>query len=190
MKNIFTNSILISIIFLCIAAPALIAQDDWRGKTIETKEKHPYLKEKYELTLDQSFDIVWEAAKKCIEEINCSIITANTRQDDEGLYRGTIQSDFCLFAVGDTALKNLKFYSVEVPFIRGGVWETGRIQYKIIVRETNDEKVYVLLSGEISGKESHVTSKVHFWQSNGFKETMMLERIKKNLGLPYELKED
>ncbi|MCO5251851.1 MAG: hypothetical protein M9949_10580 [Candidatus Kapabacteria bacterium] len=189
MKNLFTNSILFSLICIIISAPSLIAQDDWRGQTIETKDNFPYLKDKYEMTLDQTFDTVWEAAKKSIEEINCSIITANTRQDDEGLYRGTIQSDFCIFAVGDTTLQNMRYYSVDLPFIRGGVWVNGRMQYKIIVRETPDDKVYVLLNGEISGMESHVTSKVHFWKSNGFKESMMMERIKMHLGLPYELKE-
>jgi hypothetical protein len=189
MKNLFTNSIIISLFCIILFAPSLIAQDDWRGQTIETKEQFPYLKEKYEMTLDQTFDTVWEAAKKSIEQINCSIITANTRQDDEGLYRGTIQSDFCIFAVGDTTLKNMRFYSVDLPFIRGGVWANGRMQYKIIVRETQDDKVYVLLTGEISGMESHVTSKVHFWKSNGFKESMMIERIKMNLGLPHDLKE-
>lgn len=188
MRCLFTKLLVLTLTFVVFSI-SLFAQDDWRQGTIQTKDKHPYLKEKYELTLEQSFDVVWEAVKKSVEEINCSIISANTRQDDQGLYRGSLNSDFCIFAQGDTTLRNLRYYSVDVPFIRGGVWANGRMQYKINVRETEDDKVYIRVSGEISGMESHVTSKVHFWQSNGFLETMMVERIKKNLGLPNQLLE-
>ena len=163
-------------------------EDDWRNKE-QVDTRFPYLKDKYEDTLNLPFDKVWESALKCIENINCQIITKNPRAGDDGLYRGTIQSDFCVFALGDTTYQNMKYYSVEVPFIRGGVWENARMQYKFIIREMEEGGCYVKISGELSGFEHHVTNKVHFWQSNGFKEYQMMERLKMELGLPHDFKE-
>ncbi len=160
-----------------------------QDKTTIEPEKYPYLKEKYEFTFQKGFDEVWEAVLKSIEEIDCQIMQKNSNQDDNGLYRGKIESDFCIFAIGDTVWKNFKYYAVEPPFIRGGVWVSGRFQYKFILREQENGETYVRIIGEVSGFEKHVTNRVHFFKSNGFKETMMLERLKKNLGLPFELKE-
>ncbi len=180
MKKLFT---LIGFIFLLGTFYAL-AQET----TIEP-EKYPYYKDKYEYTLELPFDQVWESAIKSIEEINCQIISKHSKQDDNGLYKGKLESDFCIFAVGDTAWQNFKYYAMEPPFIRGGVWVSGRFQYKIIVKEEENGSTYIRIIGEVSGFETHVTDKVHFFKSNGFKETMFIERIKKNLGLSYEIKE-
>lgn len=181
MKRIFTI-----VFFLLGFANLMFAQnEEWTTE----KEKFPYLKEKYEFTVDKPFDEVWQSALKSIDELNCMIINKSSKQDDNGLYKGKLESDFCVFAVGDTVWENFKFYATEPPFIRGGVWKTGRFQYKIIVREEENGQTYIRVMGEVSGHETHVTDKVHFFQSNGFKETMMMERIKKNLGLPYEFKE-
>lgn len=180
MKNIFLLSL-----FFILSNVITYSQD----KTTIEPEKYPYLKEKYEYTFEKGFDEVWEAVLKSIEEIECQIMQKNSRQDDNGLYRGKIESDFCIFAIGDTAWKNFKYYAIEPPFIRGGVWVSGRFQYKFILREEENGNTYVRIIGEVSGFEIHVTNKVHFFKSNGFKETMMLERLKKNLGLPYDIKE-
>jgi len=180
-----SHYIIFSIIFLSIIN-IMKAQDE---EFTTEKEKFPYLKDKYELTVDKPFDQVWESAIKSIDELNCMIASKNSRQDDDGLYKGKIESDFCIFAVGDTVWQNFKYYAVAPPFIRGGVWETGRFQYKIIIKEEDNGQTYIRVIGEVSGHETHVTDKVHFFKSNGFKETMMLERIKKNLGLPYDIKE-
>lgn len=164
-------------------------EDDWR-KQEESDIKFPYYKDKYEDTLDLPFEKVWEAAVLTIEDINCMIITKNPRQGDDGLYRGTIQSDFCVFAQADTVLKNMKYYSIEMPFIRGGVWQNARFQYKYVIKELENGMCSVRMIGEISGFENHVTSKVHFWKSNGFKEFQMLERLKMKLGLPHKFQEN
>lgn len=181
MKRLYT------IIFLLFGfANVMFAQkEEWTTE----KEKFPYLKEKYELTVDKPFDEVWQASLKSIEELNCMIINKSSKQDDNGLYKGKVESDFCVFAEGDSVWQNFKYYATEPPFIRGGVWKTGRFQYKIIVKEEENGQTYIRVMGEVSGHETHVTNKVQFFQSNGFKETMMIERIKKNLGLPYEFKE-
>jgi hypothetical protein len=184
--------LMIAVLFIVLSAPVMFAQegeDDWKSKE-QVDTRFPYLKDKYEDTLNLPFEKVWEAAVACIESINCQIITKNPRQGDDGLYRGTIQSDFCVFALGDSVLRNLKYYSVELPFIRGGVWVNARFQYKFIIKELEDGNCSVRMIGEVSGFEDHVTMKVHFWQSNGFKEYQMLERLKMNLGLPHNFKEN
>ncbi|MBX3043965.1 MAG: hypothetical protein KIT33_08370 [Candidatus Kapabacteria bacterium] len=190
--KIFTTTIrisLVSILLLMLTLPLFAQDDDWRSKE-QVDTRFPYLKEKYEDTLNLDFEKVWESAIKCIEDINCMIITKNPRAGDDGLYRGTLQSDYCVFALGDTVLRNLKYYSVELPFIRGGIWENARFQYKFIIRELEEGGCYVRITGEISGKERLVTNKVHFWQSNGFKEYQMMERLKMECGLPHDFKEN
>jgi hypothetical protein len=164
-------------------------EEDWKSDTYVEKPKFPYLKEKYEETFKLPFNRVWEAAIKSIENIDCQVINKNTKQDDEGLYKGKVESDFCVFAVGDTSWDNLKYYATELPFIRGGTWVTGRFQYKFIIKENKDGSTHLRIIGEVSAFESYVTARVHFFQSNGFKESMMMERIKKNLDLPFDLKE-
>lgn len=188
MTNLF--SLLVASLMLTIFTITLSAQDDdWRNRE-QVDTRFPFLKDKYEDTLNLTFEEVWQAAITSIEDINCMIITKNPRTGDDGLYKGTIQSDFCVFAVGDSSLQNMKFYSVEDPFIRGGVWSNARCQYKFIIRELEAGGCFVKITAELSGTERHVTNKVHFWQSNGFKEYQMMERVKMKLGLPNDFKEN
>lgn len=145
-------------------------------------ERMRFFKETYELTFDEAlFEDVWNSIKKSLEETNCMTIKETYSQNDEGFFKGNIKSDFCVFAEGDTTHENLEKYSIKVPFIRGGNWVTGRFQYKFLIKEQDDGTVYVKLKGEVSGFEDYVTGQVHFWDSNGFLETMMLRRIKKHV---------
>jgi hypothetical protein len=70
-----------------------------------------------------------------------------------------------------------------MPFIRGGKWVNGRMQFKFTVTQQTDKTCYLLLKGALSGFEGFVTNKVHFWESNGILETKMMESIDKNLKL-------
>lgn len=137
-----------------------------------------FYKEKYEQTFDQPFEIVWNAIIKAVEENNCMFKTKNYRTTDEGFFKGSIQSDFCVFTQGkDSTFDVLKRYSLEMPMIRGGNWVNGRIQYKFIIKEQEDGMVYMLMKTELSGFEEYVTYEVHFWQSNGLLEKAILDRI-------------
>ncbi len=154
----------------------------WKEKEVEEEEEFPYLQDTYEATYDAPFETVFNTAVESIEDINCMIITQNPEQNPEtGLYSGKIISDYCIFAVGDTTEKVLKYYSIEVPFIRGGNWVNGRVQYTFDIQENEDGTTYLELQGQISGFEKHVTNRVHFWESNGYYETMMMERIDNNM---------
>lgn len=180
MKNLLT----LVFLMIFVSASAIFAQ---YGEIDYTQ--YPNYKEKYEITINKPFDDVWQSAIKSIEESNCMIITKKAAQGENGLFKGRITTDFCIFAVGDSVWDNFNKYAIKPPFIRGGVWKTGRIQYKIIVTEVENNNINVVVTGEISGHEMNVTNKVHFFQSNGTKETMMLEYIKKNLGLEYKFVE-
>lgn len=156
------------------------------GQAVE-KEKDPknmYFKEKFEeVFTDYYFDEVWNATLQAIDELGCQIATKSNAQDDEGFFKGKIVSDFCVFAMkekNDEVMDSLMKYSYDLPFIRAGKWDSGRIQYKIIIKEKEDS-VEFLLKGEMSGREGYVTNEVHFWKSNGYFEHFLVERIKQIL---------
>jgi len=140
-----------------------------------------YYKEKYEQTFDYPFEVVWEAIKLSLQEKGYQVAYEKYSQTDEGLYKGSIKSDYCVFSAGDdTTFATLKKYSYEVPFIRGGIWLNGRMEYKFKLKENDDGSVYVRLKGKISGFEDFVTHEVHFWKSNGIFETRMMKNIERN----------
>ena len=153
----------------------------------EIPENMKYHAEKYEhIFTDFFFDEVWNATIEAVEATNCFVAQKSSRQDDEGFYKGKVVSDFCVLASTDMGedvdvYDTLKFYSVQVPVIRGGVWKNGRIQYKIIIKENEDETVRLLIKSELSGLEEYVTNEVHFWESSGWLEHFLLEDIKARL---------
>lgn len=157
-----------------------IMQETNRKKSV----KEIYYRDKYEQTYNYPFEVVWNAIKQSLEDIQCQVGYERYNQDDEGLYKGSIKSDFCVFSLGkDTTFATLKKYSLEVPYIRGGIWLNGRMQYHFRLTEQSDGTVYLHLTGKISGFEDFVTHEVQFWESNGIFETQMLERIEKNCKL-------
>lgn len=168
------NWIVITLL-LVFAIPA-IAQEQKVPKGYE------YYKEKYEDDFAHNFETVWNAVLYSLEEIGCQVMSKNTRINDEGHYRGVVQSDFCVFSLGDTTFSVLRKYSLDMPFIRAGKWENGRLQYKFVIQEKGENDVHLVMTTEMSGFESYVTGKVHFWRSNGLLEMAMLERIKRNIG--------
>jgi hypothetical protein len=150
----------------------------------EIEPRMIFYKKKYEAEFDNFFDDVWNVCLEVLKSKNCMVAQKNNRQTDEGLYKGKVVSEYCAFAqveAEEDVYDSLMYYSTKVPVIRGGVWDNGRIQYKIILKETEEETVTLLLKGEISGKESNVTNEVHFWESSGWFEHHLLEEIKERL---------
>lgn len=183
----------------CLFAQETEEKPQFQEEEKKVDEALKYYKEKYEYLADSKgqfdyFDIVRKAAIESVSEINCQITVDKVLKDDKGFNKGKVFSDYCVFSLGkDETFGNLKKYSYKVPVIRGGIWENGRMQYKIFLTENEDQSVKIEIKGELSGMESFVTGEVHFWKSNGFFESRMLELIKKKLGFPFEevkLKED
>ncbi len=141
-----------------------------------------YYKEFYEETFDELFEDVYSTIKEQIQEIGCMIRQERNSPDEDGFYRGVIKSDMCMFAEGKRyTFDSMKVYSLEIPNIRGAIWQNARREYKFIIQEQEDGMVLVKLTCEMSGHERYVTDEVHFWQSNGYFESMMMDRLRDNL---------
>lgn len=149
------------------------------------EENLKYYREKFEETYtDYFFDEVWNACIEALDARSCAVAQKSSRQDENALFRGKLTSEYCIFAMDEDehdVADSLWKYSYKVPVIRGADWKNGRIQYKIILKENEDESVYMRIIGEISGMEGHVTNEVHFWESNGWFEHYLLEQINENL---------
>jgi hypothetical protein len=147
-------------------------------------ERIKYYQKKYEITTTKPFEEVFQAIKTIFESGSCLLITKTSKQDDKGNYKGTIQSDFCVFvSESDYTYDSLDYYSMKVPIIRGAVWKNGRVQYKFLLKELEDASVNIVIKAEISGYEGSMTNEVHFWESNGYFEHRMMQKIKESLGM-------
>ena len=141
-----------------------------------------YYKAKYEEVFNEPLDSVVSAVVKSIEDLNCVVILNKIKTDKNGFFKALVKSDFCVFSEGtDSTFDLLRGYSVKMPFIPGGKWKNGRMQYKFVIKELADGSINLYLKGNLSGYEDYVTNRVHFWTSNGILEHNMLERIKANL---------
>lgn len=158
---------------LCIA-PQLKAQD----ADDDVPERLKYFKEKYIETYKAPFDVVWNAIKENLAALPANVATEKYSQTDEGLYKGMIRSDNYVFCEGsDTTYRTLQKYQYDMKFIPGSVWENGRLEYKFILKEIEPEVVEMTMTTKMSGHESHVTSIVHFFKSNGLLEKDFLDKL-------------
>jgi hypothetical protein len=171
--RILKNLILLTLVSLFIISNVK-SQDD------EVPERLKYYKEKYEEEFTAPFVTIWNSVKEAIESTGCQITTQKYAQNEEGYYKGTIKTDYCVFAEGpDTTYRECQKYQLDMPYIPGGNWVNGRINYKIMLKEIGDGKVSMVLTSDMSGYEAHVTFKVHFWKSNGILEHFFIENLKK-----------
>lgn len=179
--------IYLTMIALFFAMPMTHLFADDRPTDEELNYEDPnmrFYRERYEEHFELPYQQVWDAVIASIEEINCQIISKTAKQNDEGFLKGKIKSDFCVFATqSDTTLQVLRNYSVEVPFIRGGKWISGRKQFTIVLNENENGTVDMILKCELSGREDHVTNRINFWKSNGKFEHEMIESIKAKLNV-------
>jgi hypothetical protein len=147
-------------------------------------EELKYYKERYEVKYKESFELIWKAAKKSMNEIKCLLLQESESQNEQGFYQGILKSDYCVLAQGtDTSQEVMDRYSYDRPRIMAGVWRNCRVQYRFVIREQEDGSTVVLLKTEMSGFEEYVTVEVQFWKSNGILEHNMFLRLEKNIEL-------
>ncbi len=128
--------------------------------------------------IKKPFPVVWKIIHKALEEMGCRVEVEKNAEGDKGLFKGNIRTEFYIFSTGeDSTLDVLDRYGV-TPTIRASRWVSGRIQYKFVLKELEDESTDIRLVCELSGFESYVTSKVHFWNSNGVLDKQMIDKIK------------
>lgn len=165
MKNTF---IAFSAIFaLCCFSPNLFAGD----------EPEPVVLTEI---VDGSFGKVWRSVKSAMEKFGCP--KPQTEKiiepaEEGGLYKGQYISDYCVISEGDDTTKSVINKYSSVPRIRGGIWVTCRVQFRVSVREEANGKTKIVLKAEMSGFEEFITAANHFWTSNGMLERQMMERV-------------
>ncbi len=185
MKPLF-----VFVVALALSCAPLFSQFDIGTQTAvktsalsqEEEELDPlrYFKPKYEEKFDANPQLVAEAIRKAIKDIDCVIVKDLEKPQKNGLLKILIKSDYCVISEGhDSTFDLVEKYSYKYPFIRGGSWLNLRLQYSFILKETKNEKTDMLLKTQMSGFEDNITNRVHFWKSNGLLEHAMLERIKK-----------
>ncbi|HPI20343.1 MAG TPA: hypothetical protein PKY56_08230 [Candidatus Kapabacteria bacterium] len=193
LKYYFATFILLAIFTIINSNPFTIyAQETEKTEEAQTDSTEEYdedipdrlrfYKEQYEETYNFTFEIVWGAVKKAIENTGCLIEQESSPKQVDGLYKGSVKSNMCVFVENtDSTFALLNNFSYHLPVIYGGVWINGRIQYKFSIREQQDGSCKVILKTEMSGFEQKVTSQVHFWKSNGLLEMAILDKVKKIL---------
>jgi hypothetical protein len=97
--------------------------------------------------------------------------------EETGLYKGLYVSDYCIVAAGEDSTRIKMEEFGELPRIRGGIWITGRIQFRVNVKEEGVRQTKIILRAELSGFEEFITNQVHFWRSNGVLEKRMMDAI-------------
>lgn len=131
-------------------------------------------------TVDASFGKVWDAVKQCMGDFGCpkpqteKIIEPD---DPTGFYRGIYVTDFCMVVTGEDSTRDVMEQYGELPRVRGGIWISGRIQYKINVKEEGIRNTKITLKAELSGFEEFITNQIYFWTSNGLLEKEMMAKI-------------
>lgn len=132
-------------------------------------------------TLNGSFGKVWNGIRVAMREFGCD--KPQTEKviepaEEGGFYRGLYISDFCVKASGeDTTMDVISRYG-KLPKIRGGIYVSFRVQWKINVKEEERGKSSIIMKCELSAFEEFITNSVHFFNSNGILEQQMLEMIK------------
>lgn len=132
-------------------------------------------------TLNYPIKTVWKSIKRAFF-MKGSFSDPSTREpkldDKTNLYRGSIRSDFCVFAAGDDTTADVLERYGRLPVIRGGKWIAGRAKYEFLVREITEEQTMISLVCGVSGYEDAVTGSVHFWNSNGILDQEILALIR------------
>ena len=99
-------------------------------------------------TVSASFGKVWNAVKECMDERGCGKPQTEKiiePEDEVGFYKGIYVSDFCMMATGEDTTKDHMEQWGRVPRVRGGIWITGRIQYKINIGFRNFLRVKYII---------------------------------------------
>ncbi|MDZ4745681.1 MAG: hypothetical protein SGJ05_06730 [bacterium] len=135
-------------------------------------------------TMDASFGKTWAALKKAMDVAACGKAQQEKviePVEEGGLYKGVYVSDYCILVAGEDSSKSVMQEYGDVPPIRGGIWITGRVQYKVNVKEEENRKTKIILRAELSGFEEFITNQVYFFSSNGILEKRMMDAIVANV---------
>ena len=169
-----------AILFVFIASSNFIfAQDDYDEDEDDIPKAERYMRDKYIEYYEADFNVVFESVKQYVVEMGAEIERDATADNDIGRLKGLVRSNiFVLTQRRDSVFKVIQRYSFKPPFIRGGVWTSARIQFRILLNDEGDGRTSVVFENELSAFEDNVTFKVHIFKTNGFFEYEGFNRIK------------
>lgn len=171
MKRTATLFFVLAALFFSAATTSFAQEDQQQALTFREVFNAP-------------FPAVWKSIKQALAEEDCLVEHEKYSESDGGTYKGKITSLFCVLASGDDTTETvMERYSKRIPYIRGGLWTSVRMQYVFYVTEKEDHTVQVIIKGEISGYEEHVTNQFHYFDTNGTLEQRMIERLKRLVAL-------
>ncbi len=139
--------------------------------------------------VNASFGKVWDAVKEAMQEFGCpkpQQEKVTEPVEETGFYKGLYVSDYCVIASGEDSTREKMEEFGELPRIRGGIWISGRIQFRVNVTELGIRQTRIILKAELSGFEEFITNQVHFWTSNGILEKRMMDLILKKVATKLE----
>ena len=131
-------------------------------------------------TINSSFGKVWKRVKELMKTEGCGRPQTEKiiePEDEVGFYKGIYVSDFCMLVTGEDSTKGHMEAYGKIPRIRGGIWITGRVQYKVNVKEIGVRQTMIIVRAELSGFEEFITNRIYFWTSNGKLEEIMMAAI-------------
>jgi hypothetical protein len=162
------RSLLAMLAMTIVAGTSVLAVDDDAQPVVLTE------------TVNYSFGRVWDAMQTAMASFGCGDPQQSRiiePQDENSWSKGVYVSDFCMIVQGEDSTRTVMERYGELPRIRGGIWITGRIQYKISIKEIARNQTTITLKAELSGFEEFITNQVYFWVSNGELERKMMADI-------------
>ena len=156
----------------------VIALDDDEDEE-EVHSSLKYMRDKYIEYYEADFNVVFNAAKQFILSTEAEIDRDATADNDFGLQKGMIRSGVLVLSQKkDLVFKVIQKYAHKPPFIRGGVWTSARVMYRVLINDEGDGRISVVFDNEFSGFEENISGKVHFFKTNGLLEYEGFEKIK------------
>lgn len=165
------------IITLLVAFFAIAISANAQG-IVDSTAKHPYYKDTFNIEVKAGFEKVWNSCKEIIAEYGGNLVVNKSSQDDEGRFKGSLKSDAIILVQGvDSTMSVLQKYEYDMIYIPNGQWSIGRVIYRVVMKEIDDETTNLTLIVQLSGKEDKITQIFHFFKSNGILENRFFEKL-------------
>lgn len=127
---------------------------------------------------DADFGSVYKAVKSAIGATGCLLEKDVAKEGADGLFKGKVASTFCVLYSGvDSADFWMDKYAHKVPNVRAATWSSLRVQYTFYLQENEEGMTELKLQTELSGFEEYITSKFHFFDSNGILDEEIMASI-------------
>lgn len=169
------------VITLLVAFFAIAISANAQG-IIDSTARHPYYKDTFNIEVKADFEKTWNACKDIIAEYGGNLVVNRSSQDDEGKFKGSLKSDAIILVQGiDSTLSVLQRYEYDMVYIPNSQWTIGRVIYRVVMKEIDENTTNLTLFVQLSGKEDKITQIFHFFKSNGILENRFFDKLHEKL---------